>query len=404
MPKRLKELSAAEVRRLAKSEQGFYGVGGVTGLYLQVKFPAVAWVLYTTVGDKRRKFGLGGFPTVSLEQAREKARAAHKCIEEGVDPSERKRALQQQLKSARVRRVTFESIALDVHKSKSAESRSKTHKDDWFTSLFNHAFPIIGQMPINEIKVSHVLQVLEPIWHTKTETATRVRQRMEAVFSRAKTLELYVGENPARWKEHLENLLPRPAKIQTVVPHPSMPWREMPKFFAQLCARPGNRPAESMFALQMLILTWSRTSEILQMERDEVDIDERLWTIPATRMKNNKEHQVPLSKSAIRLYLEARERHQDSKLVFPGRGGKPMSSNALRALCQRIVGSRAVPHGMRSSAKDWARNLTSYSDEVSELQLSHVDSDATRAAYARDKLIDLRRGLVSDWDNFLNDR
>ena len=137
------------------------------------------------------------------------------------------------------------------------------------------------------------------------------------------------------------------------------------------------------------------------MEWTEVDIDNRLWTIPAARMKNNKVHQVPLSDSAVWLLLDARLRHPVSKLVFPGRGGKAMSDNAMRALCQRLVGDRAVPHGMRSSAKDWARSQTSYADEVSELQLSHIDGDATRAAYARDKLIDLRRKLVSEWDHFL---
>lgn len=394
MPKKAKELSAVEVRRL--TAPGFYAVGGVAGLHLQVTGSgARTWILRAVVGSKRRDMGLGGYPDVQLAQAREKARELREAIRDGRDPVADRKAARDALIAAQAKVLTFEQAARRCHATKEAEFRSRKHRRDWINSLENHAFPVIGRLPVASIELPHVLKVLEPIWHERTETATRVRQRTEAVLTWATVSKYRSGENPARWDGNLKEVLAAPRKITKVEHHRALPWQQMGEFMAALRKREGI----SARALEFLILTAARSSEVRFCKWNEIDLQARVWTVPAERIKAGKTHRVPLSDDAVRL-LKSLEASED--YVFPAPRGGALSDASIAAVLKRM-GVDAVPHGMRSAFKDWARNRSAYPDEVSELALAHVSTDATRAAYARDELLPQRKRLMHDWARFCNE-
>jgi integrase len=394
VPKKAKELTDLDVRRKAKQE-GYWFVGGVAGLLLQVKASlAASWILRVVVGTKRREFGLGGYPDVTLKEAREKARGARALIEQGTDPRAEKRARKAALQAQQAKALTFDEAAKLAHQNRSHEFSNTKHVDDWLSSLTRYASPIIGSMPVGDIETSHVIKVLEPIWTTKTETATRVRQRIESVLSWATVSEYRKGDNPAQWKGRLEHALPRPSKVKKVEHHAALPWKEVPAFMADLRKRDGMGAR----ALEFAILTAARSGEVRLATWDEIDLKKRLWTVPAERMKARLEHRVALSLAAIKL-LSKLPRFEGSPYVFPATRGGALSDMSISAVCRRM-GVGAVPHGFRSSFKDWARSKTRYDDEVSELALAHVNSDKTRAAYARDELLPQRKALMSDWATF----
>ena len=390
-PKR--ELTALEVKRI--SDPGFHSVGGATGLYLSVgKGNAKSWVLRIVVGAKRRDIGLGGLKDVPLAKAREKAREARELVRSGQDPViERKRARDALIKS-QTRALTFQQCALQCYASKSSEFRNAKHKKDWIAALERHAFPKIGQMLINDIQLPDILRVLEPIWHTKTETATRVRQRIEVVFSWAIVSRYREGENPARWDGNLKEVLPNPSKIAKVRHHPALPWQEMGAFMAELRRQEGIAAR----ALEFAILTAARSGEVRGLTWDEIDLDSKIWTIPGDRIKAGRPHTVPLSDAALNILVSAK-RLVGSPYVFPAPRGGKLSDVSLLAVVRRM-NAPCVPHGFRSTFKDWARSCTAFPDEVSELALAHVSSDATRAAYARDGLLSKRRRMMNDWGAF----
>lgn len=412
MPKRAPELAPAQVKRLAE-RSGFHAVGGVAGLYLQVKRPGVAsWILYVKMGDKRPQFGLGAYPTVTLADAREKARRYREQIEEGVDPREARRAAQNALRLAEAKRMTFDEAAEACLKSKSREFRNAKHAKQWCSTLDTYASPVIGKLPVADIELAHVVSVLEPIWTTKTETATRVRQRIEAVLAWATVSGYRTGDNPARWRGNLEYALPKPSKIRKGSHYAALPWAELPRFVADLRERDGLGAR----ALEFLILTAARSGEVRLATWDEIDLEAKLWTVPAGRMKAGRAHRVPLSPPAVKL-LKSLPRVGGSEYVFPAPRGGALSDMTLSAVPRRMhdndieaggdgyldpaLGRVATPHGFRSSFKDWARTSTSYADEVSELALAHVSTDATRAAYARDELLAKRTKLMNAWARFL---
>ena len=393
MPKKAKELSATQVKRLTR--QGFYAVGSVAGLHLQVKDSgARSWILRAMIGDKRRDIGLGGYPDVPLAAARDSAREAREQIRQGIDPVESRKAARAALMVAQAKELTFEQATILCHKSKAPAFRNIKHGSDWINSVKRYALPIIGKLPVADIELPHIIKILEPIWTTKTETATRVRQRIESVLAWATVSGYRTGDNPARWKGNLEYALAKPSKVRKVKHHAALPWQEIGGFMVELRAREGM----AAMALEFLILTAARSGEIRFATWDEIDLNTKIWTVPADRMKAEKAHRIPLSAPAIAL-LKALPRFEGSPYVFSALRGGPLSDMSISAVCRRMKVD-AVPHGFRSSFKDWARSSTSYADEVSELALAHVSSDATRAAYARDELLPKRIRLMRDWARF----
>ena len=374
---------------------GLFAVGGVAGLHLQVKATgARSWILRAKVGDRRRDIGLGGYPDVSLALARDGAREARELIRQGVDPVEERSSRKQALKAAQAISITFAEAAAKCHQTKVPEFRNVKHQSDWIRSINRYADPIIGDLPVASIELPHVVRVLDPIWRTKTETATRVRQRIEAVLGWATVSGYRVGDNPARWKGNLEHALPNPSKIRTVRHFPAIPWHEVGEFMVDLRKREGI----SARALEFLILTAARSGEVRLADWDEIDMDHAVWRIPGTRMKAGRDHNVPLSDAALDV-LRGLPRFDGSPYVFSSSRGGPLSDMSISAVCRRMK-VNAVPHGFRSTFKDWARSSTAFPDEVSELALAHVSSDATRAAYARDELLIKRTRLMADWAEF----
>lgn len=393
MPKKAKELSALQVRRLSKP--GLHAIGGVSGLHMLVKDTgARSWILRVKIGDRRPDIGLGGFPDVTLEQARSRAREVREQIRQGVDPLAARRASLDAMKLAQAKVLTFDQAAKLCWQAKQTEFRNTKHKADWINSLTLYASPVIGELPVADVDLPHVVKVLEPIWTTKTETATRVRQRIESVLSWAKVSKYRTGENPARWKGNLEHALPKPSKVAVIEHYRALPWQEVGAFMAELRKRDGIGAR----ALEFAILTTARSGEVRGATWDEIDFDAKLWVLPATRMKANKIHRVPLSEPAIKL-LNSLPRLEGCAYVFPSPRGKMLSDMSINAVTRRM-GAAAVPHGFRSSFKDWARSCTRYEDEVSELALAHVSDDKTRAAYARDELLPKRKRLMHEWSKF----
>jgi integrase len=297
--------------------------------------------------------------------------------------------------SAQAKRLTFSEAAVRCHETKVPGFRNQKHGKDWINSIDRYVNPIIGELPIAEVKLAHVVGVLEPIWKIKTETATRVRQRIEAVLAWATVSGYRQGENPARWKGNLEHALPNPSKIRKTVHHPALSWREIGSFMEDLRQRAGV----SARALEFLILTAARSGEVRMAKWDEVDFEAQVWSIPGERMKAGRPHQIPLSDRALAV-LRSVPRFEGCPFIFASPRGGALSDMSLSAVCRRME-IPAVPHGFRSTFKDWARSSTAYADEVSELALAHVSSDATRAAYARDELLGKRRKLMNDWARFV---
>jgi integrase len=394
MPKKSPELSAALVRRLTKP--GLHAVGGVDGLQLQVKESgARSWILRVKIGKRRPDLGLGGYPDTTLEQARQRAREARELIRQGIDPRAERRKAREALAAADARQLTFAKAARMAHAARAPEFRNARHSRQWIDSLDAHANPVLGNLQVAEITMQHVLAALEPIWRTKTETATRVRGRIEEVLAWATVNGYRSGPNPAVWKGNLRHALPAAGKIKTVRHHDALPWREIGAFMPLLRAR----AVRSARAIEFAILTAARSAEVRLATWDEIDLDRRLWTIPGNRMKAGRTHRVPLSEQAIRL-LGAQPREDGTDLVFPSATGKPQSDSALSKWLREFLRPtpwRAKPHGFRSTFKDWARSCSAFADEVSELALAHVSSDETRAAYARDELLPQRAELMRAW-------
>ena len=405
MPKIAKALTATEVKRKA-AKKGFHAVGVVAGLHLQVSSDnAASWILRTMIGIKRCDIGLGGYPDVTLKMAREKARLLRDRIknDEDFDPIAHKKKSRRELiekqqaeLKSQLEEVTFDYCAEQCHLVKLADFRSKKHGQDWINSLEKYASPKIGPLLVKDIEVAHVMSVLEPIWHSKTETATRVRQRIESVLAWATVSGYREGDNPAKWNGLLEVVLPNPTKLKNVKHHAALDWVKIPEFMQDLRKREGT----GALALEFLILTAARSGEVRFAVWGEIDFDNKLWNIPAERMKAGKAHTVPLTTDAIKL-LKNLPKYEDSDYIFTAPRGGVLSDATIAKVLKRMK-IEAVPHGFRSSFKDWARSNTAFPDEVSELALAHVNSDKTRNAYARDKLLPKRTKLMNAWAKYIN--
>ena len=412
MPKKVAELSAKEVRDLKHRGRGLnitYPVGGVAGLLMQITpTGARSWVLRTMVGSKRREIGLGGFPDVTLAQARERAREAKEAIRQGVDPIEQRRAARAALTAQQARGLTFAGAMEAYLKIKLTEFNNDKHRKQWRASLDAYAVPSLGPMLVSEITVHELARTLEPIWLTKTETASRLRGRIEAIMAWATVKGHREGDNPARWRGNLDAILPKPSKVSKVVHHPALAHADVPSWFADLRKRDGMATR----ALEFLAMTVARSGEVRGAAWAEIDIDTALWTIPADRMKAGKEHCVPLTPNAVAL-LNALPKMKGSDFVFPAARGGMLSDMALSACMKRIneakiggyidsrSGRPAVPHGIRSAFRDWVSEHTDYPRDMAEISLAHsVGSDVERA-YRRGDQIEKRRAMMADWGQFL---
>ncbi len=418
MPKQTKELKDLEVRRL--KEPGMHAVGGVTGLYLQVlPTGARTWILRAMVAGKRREAGLGGYPTVTLEQAREDARAARKKIKDGIDPIEASRAARSALAAARAAALTFEQCVAKYIESNKAGWKNQKHAAQWESTLKAYAGPVMGKLLVRDVDLHHVLAVLEPIWETKTETASRVRGRIEAVLDWATPRRYRSGENPARWRGHLDKLLPQPKKVARGDHHPALPVDDLGRFMPKLRERTGMGPR----ALEFAILTATRSGEVREATWSEFNLDAKVWIIPKGRMKAEKEQRVPLSDAALAL-LKALPKMAGTDVVFPGTKGQPLSDMTLTSVIRRMHEDEvsagrpgfvdplqtdadgaprvATPHGFRSTFRDWAGERTAHPREVIEHALAHQLKDKAEAAYQRGTLFDKRRRLMGDWAAFLD--
>jgi integrase len=392
MPKLAKELQALSVSKL--TAPGVHFVGGVQGLALQVVGGSRAWLLRVVIAGKRRDMGLGPYPEVTLAQARDKAREARELIRQGVDPIHRQQAAQSAMRAAAAEALTFEECAAKYIKAHRTGWKNAKHAQQWENTLAQHAYPVLGAVLVRDVKLPQVLAVLEPIWTTTNETAVRLRGRMELVLDWATARGLREGTNPARWRGHLDKLLAKPSKVNNREHHAALPVGDVGAFMVRL------RAAEGMGAraLEFAILTATRSGEVRGSTWAEFNLAEKVWTVPAKRMKAGKEHRVPLSEPALAL-LAALPPGKPEELVFKAPRGGALSDMTLTAVLRRMQ-VPAVPHGFRSTFRDWASERTNYPRDVAEMALAHVIGDKVEAAYRRGDLFDKRRSMMADWASF----
>jgi integrase len=393
MPRKVPELSALHVRRM--TTPGLHAVGGVAGLCLQVApGGARTWILRISVAGKRRDMGLGGYPDVELGQARDKARAARALVEQGLDPIAQRQQARSALIAQRAAQKTFQQCARAYIDAKSPEWSNPKHASQWTNTLETYAYPVMGSLLVSDVGLPQVMEVLRPIWAVKTETAVRVRGRIEAILDWAAVHRYREGPNPARWKGHLDKLLAAPTKVVKVQHHKALPVEAVPGFMENLRRQPGLGAR----ALEFAVLTASRSGEVRGATWSEIDLDRAEWVVPEGRMKAGKVHRVPLSQAAISL-LQDQPREEGIDLVFPSKAGTPLSDMTLLAVMRRMEVD-AVPHGFRSSFKDWATERTAYPREAVEMALAHAIGDKVEAAYRRGDLFEVRVRLMADWARF----
>ncbi|GGA05459.1 phage integrase [Dyella caseinilytica] len=374
------------------TEQGYHADGG--GLYLQVTASgAKSWIFRYTRGGKTRDMGLGPVHTIGLAEARTEATEARRALVAGTDPLDARRAAQ----AERARIPTFAEAAaeyIDQHKSTWTNPK---HADQWANTLATYADPFIGTKAVDQVDTADMLAILKPIWESKTETATRVRQRVETVLDAQYAQRHWDKRNPARWRGHLDKLLPKPSRVRKVEHFAALPYADMPAFMAKLRDDSGIAAR----ALEFLIMTASRTNMVTKAVRSEIADD--TWTIPAERMKMKKEHRIPLIGAAVAL-VDALPRISGSDYLFHGDRHKfksHLSNGAMDALLERMGCAHITVHGFRSTFKDWATEQTDFANEVSEAALAHAVADKTEAAYRRGELMDKRRKLMEAWGAYL---
>jgi len=416
MPRQAKELKAIQVKRL--TTPGRHAVGGIpAGLSLNITDTgARSWIFRVTVGRNRRHIGLGSYPEVSLAEAREKALEMKRKISAGADPVEERQAERATLAREKRQSTTFEDAFNRYYEEKvQGELKNAKHIKQWRSTLTRYAFPVIGDKAVASITVEDVLLVLRPIWMTKNETASRVRQRIEAVLDWSRVMSLREGENPARWKGNLQQLLPSPNKVQKENRFPAIALDEIGDWFRILRTRDGMAAR----ALEFLTLTACRSGEVRGALWDEIDLTNGIWTVPGNRMKAGREHRVPLSSAAVDL-LTHQPRLMDCPFVFPSPKNGQMSDMTISAVMRRIQAAEekegrmgfldprsrrpAVPHGLRSSFRDWAAELTSYPRDMAEMALAHNVGSEVERSYRRGDMVEKRREMMEEWKRFLTKR
>ncbi len=404
---KLKALTVARVK-----QPGMYGDGG--GLWLQVtsagarswifrywaseRDPATGQIIRDEMGKARgcsREMGLGSLSVVSLEQARELAGKYRQLRREGIDPIETRQKAKAEAALNAAKSITFAKCAQDYIKAHRAGWRNTKHIQQWENTLAVYAEPVFGALSVQAIDTGLVLKAIEPIWATKPEMASRVRGRIESILDWAKARGYREGENPARWRGHLNHLLPARSKVRKVLHHAALPYTEISAFIAELHKREGMAAR----ALEFAILTAARSGEVLGARWEEFDLDAAVWTVPAGRMKAGKEHRVPLALRALEIVKDMAG--MSDEFVFPGdKSSRPLSEKALWKALHRMKVENATVHGFRSAFRDWAAERTNYANHVVEMALAHTIGDKVEAAYRRGDLLDKRRSLMDGWANF----
>ncbi|EPR84839.1 MULTISPECIES: tyrosine-type recombinase/integrase [Acinetobacter] len=419
MPKKAKELSALSVAKIKGN--GRHAVGGVNGLHLRIVNDSRAWVLRVVVGQRfdengkqqlhRRDIGLGSYPEVSLAEARAKAHEMKAQIRNGNDPIQQKQDQLQALRTQKLRNRSFRECAQIVIANKSRELKNQKHIAQWSTTLETYIYPTLGDINIGTITKVDIAEVLRPIWIEKNETAKRIRGRIETIFDYAKAMEYFEGDNPAEWKGNLEPILGN--LKQESRPHPSLPYDQVSTFIQHLRQKDGISPK----ALEFAILTACRSGEIFGAIWQEIDFENKVWTIPKERMKAEKEHRVPLSEPAIELLKSIQTDIEPQSYIFPApRTGNMLSDMSLTALIKRMHEQKVkengigyidpkqnrviTTHGFRSTFRDWSADMTDYPREVCEHVLAHKLPDEVEAAYLRGAYLEKRKSLMADWAVF----
>lgn len=393
MAKIAKELTAMAVSRL--KEDGAYAVGGVPGLQLQILGASRVWVLRFVLHGKRRRMGLGSFPAVSLAEAREQARQARSLIRAGTDPIDQRSSNRETIVAAAAKSLTFAQAAEKFIAAHEDGWSNAKHRLQWVSTISTYANPIIGQLPVAVIEQRHILQILDPIWRSKTETASRLRGRIEQVLNWAKVQGLREGPNPARWRDHLDLLLPAPEKVSPVKHLSAVPLAEAKRVWQLICET-GGMGAQ---ALQLQILTAGRSGEARGALWSELDLDNAVWVIPKERMKAKREHRIPLPRQAVEL-LRKQPRIIGTDLVFHSSRNTPLSDMTLTAVMRRLKRTE-VPHGWRSTFRDWVGDCTDYPSELAEIALAHSVGSKVEQAYRRGDMLEKRRPLMQEWADFL---
>lgn len=383
---------------IRQAKKGVFSDGG--GLYLQVRTSGTKdWYFRYEVEiiekgkPKRaeRKKGLGSYPTIKLQDAREEASRCRKLRKKGVDPIEHDKNEKEEAKLKAGRAKTFKFCADKYIETHKAEWSNEKHQTQWTNTLTKYAYPHIGDLPIQKIDTRLILDVLEPIWSDKTETATRIRQRIETILDWAIAHKYRTGDNPARWKGHLDKILPKPTKIKKVRHHSAMPYSDIPEYFKKL----RKNKSASAQALAFIILTATRSSEARKARFEE--IDNNVWTIPAIRMKSRREFRAPLSTETLKIIKEAKPTSKDG-YIFSGNKSF-ISDTTIRNLLKETHPNFTI-HGFRSSFRDWCAETTNYPREVAEAALAHTLRDKTEAAYQRGDLLEKRHKLMEAWAKY----
>ena len=412
MPKRAKELSAIEVKRLR--QPGFHAVGGVSGLHLRINDgEGKSWILRTLVKGKRCDIGLGGFPDVPLIDARNLARHSKESIRAGSDPVEERIEARRRVKEEMLQGLTFaEAVDEFLATGKLEEFKNSKHRDQWRSTLIAYAVPVLGAKRLQDITPNDVKAALTPIWMTKNETATRVRGRIERVLAWASVAGHRSGENPARWKDNLKEMLPSLKSTDRSENQPALALASAPIWYRSLQGREGI----AAMALSFLALSASRSGEVRGAKWAEIDDDTQVWIIQKERMKMNREHRIPLSQPAIDL-LGAVPRLLNSPLIFPSPRGLELSDMSLSAVMRRMhqteidanrtgwvdprSGRPAVPHGLRSTFRDWVAEKTDFPSDLAEMALAHKVGSAVELAYRRGDMMERRREMMEAWARFI---
>ena len=396
MPRQINRLSALAVSRVKKL--GLYPDGG--GLYLQIAAGgSKSWIYRFMLDGRARTMGLGSLLAVPLADARGRAAEARALRASGIDPIEARNAERATARLNAAKAITFKDAAERYIEAHAAGWRNAKHIAQWRSTLETYAYPVFGSLAVQDVDVAVVMKVLEPIWTTKTETASRVRGRIESVLDWAAARGYRKGENPARWRGHLKNLLPERSRVRKPKHHPALPYVEIGDFMKALRAQEGGAGR----VLEFVILTAARTGEVIGARWSEIDMKEGTWIVPAERIKGGREHRVPLSAPALGI-LETMADLRDGKadgFVFPGRKrGRALSNMAMLKLLERMERDDLTVHGFRSTFRDWAAERTNYPREVAEAALAHVIPDKVEAAYRRGDLFEKRRRLMNEWARF----
>jgi integrase len=400
-------IAKLKTHKLKTKKPGRLSDGG--NLYLQTTIGRNgnirrSWILrFKLPGKAEHDMGLGSLDTIGLAEARQLATEYRELIANGIDPIEQRN--QSRAQAAAIQPVpSFDEVAKTYITAHRPSWRNPIHAKQWETTLATYASPVIGKLPVNAINTDHVMRVLEPIWHEKTDTAKRVRGRIETVLNYATVRKQRHGDNPARWTGYLSELLARPSRLAPVEHHAALDYRTMGEFMAQLRQREGI----GALALEFTVLTCARTAETLGATWDEIDLDEKVWIVPANRIKAGKEHRVPLSKAVLAVLRKVRGISEKigglvakSKFVFPNdRTGGQLSSNALLALLKRMKRDDVTTHGFRSSFRDWVGEATNFPNDAAELALAHKVADKVEAAYRRGSMFNKRRLMMEAWANY----